>query len=154
MRPTPQEISIAVRRLSAIPFFPSDEYARDSIMEELAAFVPNAEALTWLVRMALAGMRQWQGCAELRALHCTRYRPADGYEGGACSVPGHAPADHEVRPVLKATTQLYLPVPDDTKISDEEGGQIEALGERMRLPSGRLKQLRRPDRLTAYLERL
>ena len=133
MKPTPKEIQVAVRKLSAIPFFPAGEFARESIMDELAAFVLHARALDWLVRSAMAAMTQWQGCAELRALHNTRFKPADGIEGGSCSIRGFTPEDNEARAMLTTSTTRYLPAPDDTKISDEERRQLEALAEKVRL---------------------
>lgn len=137
MRPTVQEILIAVRRLSVIPYFPSDEYAREAIMVDLQAFVHDVDALSWLVPTAIAHLHSWQGCAALRALHNTRYKPADGIEGGSSSIKGFTPEDNEGRPALAAGTRRYLPAPDDSEITDEERRQIDALDKKIKLRTAR-----------------
>lgn len=85
----------AVGELGAIPYFPRDEGAHTAIMRALCAFVGETWHLRWLVDTAVNRMSEWRGVAELRALYCVRFKPADGIEGNVCTIQGYTPADCE-----------------------------------------------------------
>lgn len=133
MKPTTNEIMLAVRRLSALAFFPADPYAQESIMSDLQAYVATSEALSWLISTAMARMEKWSGPAGLRSLYCTRFKPADGIEGGDCAITGFTPADNESRPSIAAPERRMLPGPNDEPVSDAERAQIDALAAKVNL---------------------
>jgi hypothetical protein len=63
-----------------IQFFPSDPEARIGIAEEIVAMAANEEQVRWLVGFLPKIYRDWPGMLEVRAVFCTRYKPADGSE--------------------------------------------------------------------------
>lgn len=81
-----------------LKYWPSDPATRAEIGGLLARMVPHREALQWLVRVMVDRIGEWPGPAELRALLCTRYRPADGIERD-CSIPGYRPQDYEAQAI-------------------------------------------------------
>jgi len=83
-----------VRAMSCIPYFPRDEHAQRSIMEQVARFVDRPERMEWLTAAAISAMREWSGVADLRGLYCTRFKPADGHEAD-CRLPGFTADDNE-----------------------------------------------------------
>lgn len=90
----------AVGELGAIPYFPREAAPQAAIMRALCAFVGEPWHLRWLVDTANNHMREWRGIAELRALYCVRFKPADGIEGSQCSIAGYTPADCEAANAL------------------------------------------------------
>jgi len=99
-----EAIKAAIRRLSAIPFFPSDEDARLEIMYTLEDVIGTEilhgsspqQRIDWLVKAAVNVMRRWGGIPELRGLLCTRWRPADGIETYS-TLQGHRQEDFETQ---------------------------------------------------------
>jgi len=91
---TPADLVAAIEDLSMCAYFPSDEGVRAAIMRLLARMVPDRQALLWLVQAYTDRIGKWHGPAELRAVLCTRFRPADGVEAFS-SLPGFRPEDSE-----------------------------------------------------------
>ena len=95
-------IQEAMGRLSAIPFFPSNDGAVLEIMRQLENMIgaeivygsTPQQRLDWLVSAAINGMRTWGGIPELRGLLCWRWKPADGIESYS-SLPGYSAGDSE-----------------------------------------------------------
>ncbi len=61
--------------------------------------VRYVEPIYRLERLArsLRAVKEWPGMAEIRAAYCLMYEPADGKEGGVCSIPGFTPEDCEAQ---------------------------------------------------------
>jgi hypothetical protein len=128
------QFSLAADELAAIPYYPREESARMAVLDALMRFVAGPSELRWLVRTAIDVMDKWEGVAQLRALYCTRFRPADGIEGVACTLPGFRPEDMEsafFRRQIEESERRALPSPEDTKITPEEREQIAALQRRI-----------------------
>ena len=95
-------IEQAVGRLSAIPFFPSNEAAALEVMHALENMIGDEiiygstpqHRLDWLVAAAINVMRRWGGVAELRGILCSKWRAADGIESYS-SLPGYSAEDSE-----------------------------------------------------------
>jgi hypothetical protein len=105
MKPSPARIVQMVENLSAMKFFPATDSAKRVIMELIERMVGTEKQLAWLEGELINRVGEWPGPAELRALFCTRYRPADGIAGKDCAIPGYTPGDYESQralpPVLK-----------------------------------------------------
>ena len=95
-----QQAIEAVGELGAIAYFPAGAAPQAAIMRALCAFVSGPRELGWLVDTAVNNMREWKGIAELRALYCVRFKPADGTEGSACTIAGYTPLDCEAANAL------------------------------------------------------
>jgi hypothetical protein len=85
----------AVIALSNIPYAPQDPDQQDALMEAIARFADQPDGLAWAVSIAIAKWKRWLGPAELRALYCSRFRPADGIEADVMETPGFTAADNE-----------------------------------------------------------
>ncbi len=86
----------AVRAMKElIPFFPTDGKALAAIVILLDKMISTKEQLEWLLYASCNEMRKWEGFVSLRALYCTRYRPADGGSEPECTLPGFTPQDCE-----------------------------------------------------------
>lgn len=89
MRPTREECLTAVMVMAeVIPFFPESEPAKQIIRDSIHDFVGDIEHLTWLVKVSCRTLTRWRGIAELRAIFCTRYPPADGLPITEPETPG------------------------------------------------------------------
>jgi len=110
MKPTRQDFENAVAAMTILRFFPSEPIARAMIMDLLSRMVSTKQQLEWLVRVMVDKVGEWRGPAELRALLCTRFRPADGIEGPACTISGYTPADNEAAYITEAAERYLLPV--------------------------------------------
>ena len=62
-----------------VPFFPRDEAAQAMVADELVSMGTTVDQGMWLVRRYAQLFRDWQ-FRELRALYCSKFRPADGIE--------------------------------------------------------------------------
>jgi hypothetical protein len=96
MKPTEAQIFDAAESFEALKFFPAGSTAvKRVVMELLDGMVATEEQLKWLMDALINRVGEWHGPAQLRALFNTRFRPADGIEGGVCEVAGFTPADCE-----------------------------------------------------------
>ena len=100
-----REIAPLVARMAALPFFPSkaDDDARISIATVLAACAANIEQAEWTVNRCLKIWDKWEGPHELRAVLCSKFRPADGVEAYS-----RLPQFSEGIPSEAETTNLQL----------------------------------------------
>lgn len=73
-------IQAAIAQFGMLRFFPADEFAKAAVMQLLERMAQDAEQVNWLVRTILETYDDWPGPRELRAVFCTRYKPADGVE--------------------------------------------------------------------------
>ena len=119
MKPTAEQIERTVATISATRYFPSDNHhVRAELLELLADMVGTGEQMDWMRRVFRDQITEWPGLAEVRAVFCTRFRPADGIEGKRYStVAGFTAGDIETESIT-ARKQRYLPQPGDEPIGD------------------------------------
>lgn len=103
MRPTAKEISNVIDGWTCLKFFPSAPGAMRPIGELLADLVGTREQLQWLDSAMLNQVGEWPGPAEVRAIFCTRFKPADGIEGknGYSAIAGFTPGDIESEKLIE-----------------------------------------------------
>ena len=111
MRPSPRELTEAVKQLGILRYFPNEPGSREAVMELLERMVESPEALRWLVRAMIDEVGEWRGPKELRGVYCTRFNPADGVEAWCSSGPFSAEA-MESRAAIESANYRALPVPN------------------------------------------
>lgn len=77
---TPAIALEAVASLAALRFFPPDPPARAALADELLRMCRSEDQAAWVVRRVLRLYNEWPGPMELRAVFCSRFKPADGVE--------------------------------------------------------------------------
>jgi hypothetical protein len=92
---TIRQAGVAVSQLAVLRCFPSDAIARAMLAEMILRTVSNTERLEWLVRVAVANCDEYPGPKQIRALYCTRFKPADGGDEPTCTISGFTPSDSE-----------------------------------------------------------
>lgn len=92
-------------------------------------FTP-AQRLDWLITAILEDVGRWpdNGMADVRAVYCRYFPPADGREQGENEV-----SDLARPPSPPAAEQVYIPAPEDEPIGEEITAQIARVAERKRL---------------------
>lgn len=77
-----RQIVATVGEMAALKYFPSDEHGRAAIMKLLdrMAGANYREQLNWLSETLMDNYTEWPGPHEIRAIFCTRFKPADGIE--------------------------------------------------------------------------
>ena len=70
----------AAYRLSCLKFFPSHPAGVAEVAATIHEFAENESQVNWLVHEMKARFDEWPGPKTLRAIHCSRYKPADGVE--------------------------------------------------------------------------
>jgi len=113
---TDQAASIAVSKLSVLPYFPADKPARAMIINLLTRMVSTDEQLDWLVERTCDLWSKWEGIRELRALYCARFKPKDGVE---INYSGVFP-DGIVPPEKPLPQFRMLPLPDGRLVTADE----------------------------------
>ena len=98
---TIREIAPLVARLGALPYFPpvTDDNARLAVAEIFASMAKDEAQVRWTVSRCLQLWDKWEGPHELRAVLCSKFKPADGVEAGS-SLPQFAdgiPSESEAR---------------------------------------------------------
>lgn len=71
-------IAIAVRRLSVLRYFPTDDVAQEEVMKLLHRMVSDIRQLDWLIGAMIDEVGEWRGPMELRGVFCSRFKPKDG----------------------------------------------------------------------------
>lgn len=69
-----------IARLAMLKYFPADQSARAEIVILACSMAADNDQVAWLVQRCLQLWNEWEGPRELRAVFCSRYRPADGTE--------------------------------------------------------------------------
>lgn len=64
--------------MALLRHFPSTPEAQAALMHFLDRFVSTPEQSSWLADALCDAYNEWPGPAEVRALFCTKYTPADG----------------------------------------------------------------------------
>lgn len=100
----------AVHDLALLKYFPSAENDRTAVARLLGRIVGenNLVGLRWLVDTMLNRVGEWNGPVELRAVYCTRYRPADGVEADAKYSNGFTAGEMETRAKAPSMTQTEV----------------------------------------------
>ena len=77
----PESIVIA-EMLSVIPFYPSNPSARLVIAMQIQSMCELMESAKWLVTRMSTLYSHWPGIPEMRTVYTSKFKPADGTEGG------------------------------------------------------------------------
>jgi hypothetical protein len=88
------QANIAVSRLAALAYYPQEVIARSEIAAMLVRMVSTPEQLEWLVRQFIDHVGEWKGPRELRAVFCTKFKPADRIEEWS-GLSGYTASDSE-----------------------------------------------------------
>lgn len=72
--------SESIGRLARLKFFPASDIDRTEILKLICEMASTNEQIDWLVNRVRALWTEWEGELELRAVLCSKYRPADGIE--------------------------------------------------------------------------
>lgn len=75
-----QQATRDMARLSVLKFFPSDQTARAEIVLMACQMAHTNEDIAWLAKRCLELWNDWEGPREMRAVFCSKFRPADGIE--------------------------------------------------------------------------
>lgn len=133
----PASISVAVKALQALAFFPVERAAQTVIGDALAGMCPSVEALRYVVRRACSTYKTWDKCgiAGLRQIVCARFVPADGIESGPTEcfpegLPSETKHDPLALPAGVASKRLDGPVSADAQM--DQG--VKALAAAKQLP--------------------
>jgi hypothetical protein len=110
---TNEDATIVVEALSAMKFFPSAEGARIAISNQLLSMCSDVTQGVWLANRALTLYGEWPGLPEIRAVLCSKFRPADGIEGSSTVYIDGIPSE---RPAPVAA----LPSPDAKRLNAGE----------------------------------
>ena len=63
-----------------LQYFPGERDARTAIMRIIDAMATTTEQVDWLAAEMIRRFNEWPGPQALRALFCTRFKPADRKE--------------------------------------------------------------------------
>ncbi len=67
----------AIDTMAMLRFFPADGTPVADLLSQMCS---NDDQVRWLARRAVALYNEWPGPRELRAVLCSRFKPADGVE--------------------------------------------------------------------------
>jgi hypothetical protein len=97
MKPTDRDLKNALVSLTLLKFFPAGDATMTMVAGILSSMVSTKKQLDWLIGTLVNQVGEWPGPAQVRALFCTQFAPADGIEGPPCSLAGFTPAEGERR---------------------------------------------------------
>ncbi len=96
---------------SLLRYFPGGDLdVKRALMHELGRMAATAEQLQWLQQRVLAAYAEWPGIAEIRAVFCTRFTPADG-RNAELATNSPIARDIEFSLIERAEEQKRLPAP-------------------------------------------
>lgn len=102
-------LQAAIAHLSMLKFFPSDDFARAAIMQLIERMATAPEQVAWLAKTVVDNYNDWPGPHAMRAVFCTRYKPADGVE--ADLTEGLLASKIEARAIAAHQEHKALPLP-------------------------------------------
>jgi hypothetical protein len=79
--------------LTLLKFFPSDPVARLELAKLVGRMASTEQQVEWLVQRTLDLHSEWPGPHELRAIMCSRFKPADGINAVSSFYPDGIPHD-------------------------------------------------------------
>ncbi len=97
-------------RLAVLKFFPSDDTARAEIVLMACEMAQTNEQVAWLAKRCIQLWNEWEGPREMRAVFCSRHKPADGIEAYS-SLKRFAdgiPSEKAPEPLLLASGQRQI----------------------------------------------
>lgn len=100
----------SLARMSLLKFFPADDYARAELVRFVGDMATTNEQVEWLVTRCLQLWNAWEGPKELRAIFCSKFKPADGVEAYS-----DLPQFVDGIPSENADYTTALPAPADAK---------------------------------------
>lgn len=103
---------------SSMPFFPTDELGRKRIVMEVMAMAGDVHKARWIVDQCVPLFNSWPGLAEIRAIFCHRYPPADGVMAYSQIYPNEIPESMTVGYKVRQINE-YIPL-------GREEGRLEA----------------------------
>lgn len=86
----------------ALKFFPTAPEALIGIAEQVSDMCSDAEQVRWLVKRVSALYREWPGAFEVRAVLCSKFKPADGVEAYSQEYPAGIPSEKPTQAALEA----------------------------------------------------
>ena len=151
-------------RLSVLKFFPADQTARAEIVLMACEMAQTNEQVAWLAKRCIQLWNEWEGPREMRAVFCSKFRPADGIEAYS-QLPRFndgIPSEKAAEPLqLGGATVRQIAGPRETADDLTAAASIRPVIEAMarakdmqrtkpvRVPSIPLLQLTDADRITA-----
>jgi len=80
VRSKKQAIVECVGSWAMLQYFPAESGARTAIMRIIDAMATTTDQVDWLAVEMVTRFNDWPGPQALRALFCTKFKPADGKE--------------------------------------------------------------------------
>jgi hypothetical protein len=140
---TPEQATVFVEMLAAIPFFPSEAGARLAIGDEMRSMCAGPQEADWLVTRMRRLYSRWPGLIEMRRVYASRYLPWDGARpiGISEHYPDGIPSEREAStPLLGAAPMRQLAGGRSEVVVEDpavERAVVELSKAMPRLPSGR-----------------
>lgn len=103
-----------------LKFFPGDAEARIGIAESLIEMASSEEQVRWLVKRLPKLFTEWPAMHEVRAVFCSKFKPADGVEVYSEVYLEGIPAEKEQRQYISAATPLQIEGSCDPVSEDPE----------------------------------
>jgi hypothetical protein len=75
-----KQASRSLARLAVLRYFPADDTVRAEIVALACRMAATNEQIDWLADRCADLWNEWQGPQEMRAVFCSKFRPADGRE--------------------------------------------------------------------------
>lgn len=88
-----EDASVIVEIFSAMRFFPSAEGARIAIGTQIQSMCSDVKQAAWLANRVLTLYGEWPGLREIRAVLCSKFKPADGIEANSTVYLDGMPAE-------------------------------------------------------------
>jgi len=126
-----------VSELAMLPFYPSEPEARLAIVRLVGKMATNESQVRWLIDRMTSGLYvKWPGPAELRAVFCMKFKPADNIEAVSEIYPDGLTRE-QLNPgakALPAATPLQLP-PGEVTTDPEMKELVVACADATGMPS-------------------
>lgn len=141
-----KEISSILADLTVLKFFPTEPRARAGITRIVCEMVDPSNRVSpedqarWLVARIITLFNEWPGPKEMRAVFCSRFRPADGIEAlpDMEKYPEGLPSDPALPPLLPPPPARQIKRGEPVTKDAELGAGFGALLKSTEMPSARL----------------
>lgn len=138
------DIATVARKLAALmalKYFPREPEAQVAIVSIVCRMASKLDQIDWLVESALAVYDDWPGPRELRALFCSRWRPADGIQAYSQLYPADENGGGFPSHIYPASNLPALPTPGSFKeipmVAESQAIIDEALEAMPKMPKAR-----------------
>ena len=95
-----KRVSNILGGLALLKYFPTDGEARGELAVMVSEILTTEDQVAWLVRRMRNLYNEWPGPQELRAVACSKFKPADGIEGNSCIYLDGIPSEREQKTAL------------------------------------------------------